>query len=312
MALFTTTLIGMQVSRSALSAVLLRKQSGLPTLAGSALSRITPDMLQVNHREPNVRQPTTFVEQLKLLREKLQTRESRVALSLPDASGRVLLLEIDATWKNREEALEMIRWKLKKSVSLEPANLQIDFQSLAAINDDRCPVLVAAIARPILEQYEELLQEAGFQPAWIDFTGLSLVRAFSEYLVSSPMTGLVFWLDSTLGTIFFHSGRPVFYRTKLIPFDQADNVRIVMECTYSVLAYRQQFSGSSFDKVLYLAQNPADSALCNLLSGCFEQSLLQLDSKGLCAVSSVALPDNMPLESITGAIAAAAGRLICG
>lgn len=313
MSLFATNLIGMEITRSTLSAAVLLKQPGLPVLMNSAVCRLAPETLQISHREPNVRISGLFVEQVQQLRHQLQTKEIRVALSLPDAAGRVLLLDLEAGWNSRDDALEMIRWKLKKSAALESADLQVDFQPLAGPDKDdgRCPVLVATIARPIVEQYEQLLHEAGLQPAWIDFTGLSLARAYEQGIGNAPVVVLVFWQGGTLGTIFFHEGEPVFYRTKQIPPEQADNVRVAMECTYSVLAYRQQYPGSNFTKILYISQDPADTALRSLLAGCFEQSLQLIEPNALCAYRSASLPDGVPLNALTGAIAAAVGRLPC-
>lgn len=311
MSLFATTVIGMEVTRTNLCAALLLRQRGLPALVSSASCRLTPDTLQVNHREPNVHATSLFSERLRQLKERLQTRETRVALSLPDAAGRVLLLDLESSWNSREDALEMIRWKLKKTLSLESIELQVDFQPLAPAEEGRNPVLVATVARPIIEQYEDLLLQAGLQPAWINFYGLNLARAFEEGVSNASGVCLVYWQDHTLGTLFFQQGVPVFYRTKQLPPEQSDHVRIAMECTCSLLAYRQQFPGSTLQKVLYAAHDSHDSALRGLLAGCFEQPLQPIEPSALCAYRSASLPEGVPLHTLTGAIAAAAGGLAC-
>ncbi len=311
MALFATSIIGMEITSTSLSAAVLLRQPALPTLTGGAVCHLAPGTLQINHREPNVLLNGLFADQLQQLRNRLQTRETRVALSLPDAVGRVLLLNLEGGWNSHADALEMIRWKIKKVTPLDPTDLQLDFQPLAPLQDGRCPVLVATIRRPILEQYEELLIQTGLQPAWVDFTGLSLVRAFGQTIATGQTVAFVSWRDNTLGTIFFHAGVPVFYRLKQIPPEQADHARVTAECTYALLAYQKEHPGSSFSKVLYLTQSPDDKTLRGLLASSFEQPLQLLEPSALCSCGAADLPGMPMLTALSGAIAAAAGRLPC-
>lgn len=312
MLLCAPTVIGIEITRTNISAALLLKQRGLPALVSSASCIFAPDTLKVNQREPNVCKIELFNEQLRRLMDRLQTREKRVALSLPDASGRVLLVNLENRWSSREEALEMINWKLRKMISWEAIELQIDFQPLSSTGELNNQLLVAAIARPIIEQYEELLLQAGLQPDWISFFGLNLARAFEEYLCSASDVCLVYWQDHTLGTLFFQQGVPVFYRTKQLPPEQSDQDRIAMECTCSLLAYRQQFPGTTLQKVLlYAAHDSHDSALRELLAGCFEQPLQPIEPSALCVFRNASLPEGVPLHTLTGAITAAVGGLAC-
>ncbi len=309
MSLFSNRIIGLEVGRNGVGGALLRSDNGLPQLEQTAFVPLPPDLLRISRREPNLLEPDVFVQQVRAVRESLQTGESRVALSLPDGAGRIALLELDETWKNRSEAAEIILWKLKKSLPHEPGDLHLDFQILLQREEGPSLIMVALVARQIVEQYENLLYEAGLQPACINLNQVNLVHAFAADTGDEGITAFVSWYGESLGIVVAHDGVPLFWRSKYLPAERGGGERIDQELHGSLEAYHKQYPGQRCSKVFYCAPGGHRQALCGLLTSLWEQVPLVLEADSLYRQRVGAPYQNVPFESMSAAIAAAAGRV---
>lgn len=305
----TDKIIGLEISSGGVGGVLLRRDKGAPVLEQISFQALAPDVLCLSRKEPHLLNPAAFVQQLKSLRSSLQTTVSRVALSLPDTTGRIILLDVDETWKNREEATEQILWKLKKSLPHETLDLHLDFQVLLKREGGPSLVLVALVARQIVAQYENLLDESGFEAAWIDLNQVNLIRAYSGEIGYGGTSAFVSWYGDSLGVVMIHEGVPVFWRSKYLPVERGDGERIDQELHGSLAAYRKQYPEPQEIKVFFFSPCDRDHIQYDLVSSLWEKPPVVLGLGSICrpapGVSArTVLPDTM----IAG-IAAAAGHL---
>lgn len=309
MSLFSNRIIGLEIGKGGVGGALLRRDSGHLLLERTAFAALPPDSLRISRREPNLPEPDVFLQQVKAVKKSLQTRESRVALSLPDGSGRITLLELDETWKNRNEAVEIILWKLKKNLPNESGSLHLDFQVLLQRDGAPSLVMVALVARQIVEQYEELLHEAGLETAWISLDQLNLAQAFAADIGDEGTTAFVSWYGESLGVVVAHDGVPLFWRSKYLPAGRENGERIDRELHGSLEGYHKQYPEQRVNRVFYYAPDDHSQAFYGLLSSLWEQTPLLLKTDSLYRQSVGAGYLNAPLESVSAAIAAAAGRL---
>ncbi len=86
-----------------------------------------------------------------------------LTLIVPDAAVRVLLLDFDALPSKQAEALQILRFRLRKLVPFETENAAITWQTMGA-GPEGVRVLVVVIPREVLTEYEGLVREAGFLP----------------------------------------------------------------------------------------------------------------------------------------------------
>ena len=105
--------LGLEISAEGLSFAVAGGGKTPRVEAGLSLP-FAPGTLSLSRREPNVTDARGFVASVREAHLRLLTRERSVCVSLPDATGRVVLLDLEARFKNRDEGLEVIRWKLKK------------------------------------------------------------------------------------------------------------------------------------------------------------------------------------------------------
>jgi type IV pilus assembly protein PilM len=86
-----------------------------------------------------------------------------LTLIVPDATVRVLLLDFDSLPSKRSEALLILRFRLRKLVPFETENAAITWQTMGS-GPEGIRMLVIAIPRDVLLEYESIVREAGFIP----------------------------------------------------------------------------------------------------------------------------------------------------
>jgi type IV pilus assembly protein PilM len=89
-------------------------------------------------------------------------RSKDVIAIVPDAAVRVMLVEFDALPSDHEEALGVVRFRLKKSLPFDVEKAKISYHTQKAGEEVR---VVAAVAMAsVIEDYESIFEEAGFNP----------------------------------------------------------------------------------------------------------------------------------------------------
>lgn len=86
-----------------------------------------------------------------------------LTLIVPDATARVLLLDFDSLPSKKDEAMSILRFRLRKLVAFEVEDAAITWQTMPA-EGAGVRVLVIVMPRDVLREYEGLVREAGFLP----------------------------------------------------------------------------------------------------------------------------------------------------
>jgi len=95
--------------------------------------------------------------------EQVSQRGHDVTLVVPDAAMRVLLLDFDELPAKAAEALPVVRFRLKKLLPFDADNAAVSYQVMAS-SRGVVQVLAVAMPRVVLEEYESMVREAGFEP----------------------------------------------------------------------------------------------------------------------------------------------------
>lgn len=267
--------LGMELSNEGLSFA-LASGGKTPTVEAGLSLPFAPGTLQFSRREPNITDPRSFVAMVKEAHLRLLSKERTVSVSLPDATGRVVLLDLEARLKNREEGLDIIRWKLKKSLPFDISTVHLDYQTLEERENGSVSLLVSLISRSVITQYEELLIEAGLEPKFLDFTSFNLFRLFSPRLELADNCAFVSFYAGAMTVLIFHGGVLSFYRSKETAGD-AQN--LFSEVNSSFLVYGDRHPGQVVGEVFCMTgPNEAEGfrSLVAEASG-FEPVLLDLE-----------------------------------
>lgn len=173
--------VGVDIQPGGLYLAALRRHRSHTQLTGLRFESLE-GVVEVSSRQPNITDARRFVEGLRRGVDALAGQEERIALSLPDRAGRIYLTEIDAPFKSHQEGLDILKWRLKANLPAPPAQVKLDYQILDKRDDGRQSCIVAAIAQPVLEQYEDLINEARRHAIQINFHSLNLYNYYRPRL----------------------------------------------------------------------------------------------------------------------------------
>lgn len=261
-----------------LVAVALRRQGNKTVrLTGVRTVPLAADVWSLSVKGTNISDRLRFVEAVKEVLDPLAGGEDRIVLSLPDPVGRLFFTETDAAFKSRREGLEVVKWQLKKSLPADARDVQLDYQVLGKTEAGGWRLLVSAMVRSVLQQYEELLDQAGYHAVIVDFHSLNLYNYYRARLNLGEDFILV-GLDGggLLGLYFFQGKVPYFHRHKRI---DADPQALFNEVNLSFAAIRESLPGFARAGVFLHTDWPDPSALLAALEGAFERDVVLLDPK---------------------------------
>lgn len=231
-------------------------------------------VLDVSSRQPNICDARRFIEGLRRGVDALAGSEERIALSLPDRAGRVYLTDVDTPFKTHQEGIDVLKWHLKSSLPAPPAQVMLDYQVLDKRDDGRQRCIVAAIAQPVLEQYENLVNEAGRHAVQIDFHSLNIYNYYRPRLDLGDEFILV-GLERGLLTIQYVLGQRLCYQ-RVSEF-KADSQRTFREINRTLVEAYKSFPAMRRCVVLAHVDPDMEDDIDKLLAASFEREVKCLD-----------------------------------
>ncbi|QNI36207.1 type IV pilus biogenesis protein PilM [Edaphobacter albus] len=105
---------------------------------------------------------TGFREVLDAVAGRASDRNRNVTIVVPDAAVRVLLLEFDTLPTKPVEALAVVRFRLKKLLPFDSDHAAVSYQVMST-EKNSMRVLVVAMSHEVLEEYESIVDEAGYK-----------------------------------------------------------------------------------------------------------------------------------------------------
>ncbi|HXV22263.1 MAG TPA: hypothetical protein VD811_14860, partial [Desulfuromonadales bacterium] len=238
--MFRRTYPALDVTPGELRGVALHRQGKGVSLDDGRVFSLMQGELSLSLREPNISEPRRFVEAIRKVLDPIAAGEERIALSLPDSVGRVLLAETETAFKSKQEGVEILKWQLKNSLPGGPKDVQLDYQILKKSDTGRCTLAVSLIANRVLHQYEALLSEAGYHAAVIDFHSLHVYNYYRPRLDLGEDFILVGVEGSALSIQFFQGRVLAFHRAREV---QTSPVRVFQELSRSVVGCHENFPG---------------------------------------------------------------------
>ncbi len=208
------TYLGLDVRPGELRAVALHRHRRGAILAGGRLMTLGPAVLVPGSREANIREERDFVAAVREVLNPLAGREERIALSLPEGAGRLVLTECETPLRSAAEGREVLKWQLKNHLPADAQEVKVDYQVLDRSESGRIRVLVALVARRVLDQYEELLSEAGYSAQLIDFFPFNLYNYYRARLELGTDFLLVGIDRGTLSLQLFQGQSLSFFRSR--------------------------------------------------------------------------------------------------
>jgi type IV pilus assembly protein PilM len=138
---------------------LAENRLGLESCAARELApgSVVPDLV-----EANLRQADAVKDAVREALESVAGRTHDVVAVVPDAAVRVVLLEFDSLPSDMEEAAGVVRFRLKKSLPFDVDKARVSYH--AQKSKEGLRVVAAVALASVVEDYEAVIQEAGFSP----------------------------------------------------------------------------------------------------------------------------------------------------
>ncbi|HVT99521.1 MAG TPA: hypothetical protein VHE33_18625 [Acidobacteriaceae bacterium] len=112
---------------------------------------------------PNFPDAHAVVAALESALDSVSPRSKELTLVFPDAAARVLLLDFDTLPAKRQEALSVVRFRLRKMVPFDVETAAVSYQVMAERNG-QLNVLVTVMPADVVAEYESAVRDAGYEP----------------------------------------------------------------------------------------------------------------------------------------------------
>ncbi|HKD86493.1 MAG TPA: hypothetical protein VKB58_17225 [Terriglobales bacterium] len=123
---------------------------------------LPPDLLTPGLQQANLADRSKAVPVLRDSLNAVAGRTRDICLIIPDATTRVMLLDFDTLPDKAQDADAVVRFRLKKSLPFDVEQSAVSFDRQGTSNPIR--VVAAVTPRSVLDEYESLVREAGFNP----------------------------------------------------------------------------------------------------------------------------------------------------
>jgi type IV pilus assembly protein PilM len=146
--------------------------AGLEACAARELApgSVVPDLV-----ENNLRQRDAVRAGIEGALGDVAVRSHDVIAIVPDAAVRVMLVEFDTLPSDHEEALGVVRFRLKKSLPFDVEKAKVSYHA-QKVNDE-VRVVAAVALGSVIEDYESAFRDAGFNPGVVLPSTLAAIGA---------------------------------------------------------------------------------------------------------------------------------------
>jgi type IV pilus assembly protein PilM len=306
---FSKKALGIELCNDGARIVLVSGRKDAPSLTAVSEVSFPADTLRFSMREANVLNRTSFVTTMRELHLRLLSHARQVSLSLPDSTGRTILLDVETRFKSRDEGADIIRWKLKKNYPIDINDTHLDYQMIREKETGELSILVSLIAKPVIHQYEELLVEAGLEPNRIDFTTFNLYSLFSQRLELAENSMLVTCHGGAVGILIFNDGKLEFCRSKEVPGGIQEPNRFFREINSSFLVFKEKNPGHFPTEVFCIYSEDDAEAFCALVGEATGLDPVLLDAERIVARENCPGADVKTLRRFAAALGAASRNL---
>jgi type IV pilus assembly protein PilM len=213
--------------------------------------------------ETNVTQPDAVRSALRRVFTRVPHRGAPLALLLPDPVVRVFILSFDNLPRRSDEALPLLRWRLKKSVPFDVDETVISWMRQSGRNDTL--EVIAAVARQqIIREYEEIVRSLGGHAGVVMSSTLAAVPLLEE----RGATLLVRLCAKTLTTVIVHGSSLCVYRSTEMPADAALlDPQAILDEVFPAVAYYQDTWGVMIDRARLAGFGGREEAFLSALAG---------------------------------------------
>jgi len=139
-----------------------RTADGGTTLEAAAAAALPEGLLTPGLQQANIADRSKLVPAVRDALAAVAGRARDICLIIPDATTRVMLLDFETLPEKQPDADAVVRFRLKKSLPFDVEHSSVSFERQGTFLPVR--VVAAVTPRSVLDEYESLVSEAGYNP----------------------------------------------------------------------------------------------------------------------------------------------------
>lgn len=191
--------------------------------------------------DTNVTQPEALASALRRVFARVPHHGAPVALLIPDPVVRVFILPFDSLPRSSEEALPLLRWRLKKSVPFDVEETVVSWMRQQG-RDGKLEVMAAVARQRIVREYEQAIESVGASAGVM----LGSTLASLALLEDRGSTLLIRMSGKTLTTVIVRGSNLCVYRSSEVSSGLAPHA--MLDEIFPAIAYYQDTWGESVDR----------------------------------------------------------------
>jgi type IV pilus assembly protein PilM len=213
--------------------------------------KLSPGTVMPGLTSSNVADTGALQEALASALESVSSGHRDVVLVIPDAAVRVLLLDFDTLPQKAEEAAQIIRFRLRKSLPFDVETAALSYQ--AERRGSTVRVVAALSPKEVIGEYENAVRAAGFMPGVVVPSSLA-----SLGLVDAVRPTMLVRVDAASTTVAIADGDQLLLVRTLEHPGQKLNAAELGKNVYPSMVFYQDNYSSQIEKVLLTgpAENP--------------------------------------------------------
>lgn len=173
-----------------------------------AFAALPPGALTPGLKTPNLADRSAVVSALETALGATNAKDRDLTIVVPDAAARVLLLDFDTLPAKRQEAMPVVRFRLRKMVPFDVDTAAVSYQVMGQ-KANQLSVLVTVMPADVLAEYEGAVRDAGYNPGAV----LPGTLAVAAGLDGAGATLLVNQMQSSVTTAVTSGDEMLLHRT---------------------------------------------------------------------------------------------------
>lgn len=213
--------------------------------------------------DANIAKPDAVRSSLRRVFSRVPARGPDVALLIPDPVVRVFILPFETFPRRSDEALPLLRWRLKKSVPFDVDETVVSWMRQAG-REGSLEILTAVARRRILREYEEILESLDVNAGVVLSSTLCTLPLLEERGASL----LVRMCGRTLTTVIVRAGNLCVYRSTEMPAEAGLlDPQAMLDEIFPAIAYYQDAWSGMIDRVRVSGLGPREELFRRALTG---------------------------------------------
>lgn len=204
---------------------------------------------------PNLTDPRAVAAAIERALGAINARNRALTIVVPDAAMRVLLLDFDTLPAKRQDALPVVRFRLRKMVPFDVETASVSYQVMAQ-HGGQMNVLVTVMPGDVLAEYEAAAREAGYEPGAV----LPSTLAAAAALPGGQTALLVNHGPSSVTTAVIRGDEMLLHRSVDLPADPVSSEEEMAQAVITSLAWYEDTLRSTPGTVYYAGPGGASAA----------------------------------------------------